>query len=99
MDESDNRTNDHGNTSVKYRTSFNDSQDGPPSIAIATALASLEETPPSATDFTLTEGVDPDALDTLITDDAHDVVIAFTIADYIVVVQSNGAVEIRDADG
>ena len=98
MDESDNKINDRHNTSIKYRTTFNDSQDASPSIAIATALATLEETPPSATDFTLTEGVNPDALDNLVTDDAHDVSIAFTIADYLVVVQSNGTIRIGDVD-
>ena len=86
---------DRADTTVTSRTTFDDPRGAPPSIAIVTALAGLEETPPSRTDFTLADEVDPDALDDLVTGDTPDVRVEFTVGDYLVVVQGNGMVQIR----
>lgn len=85
---------DRPDTTVASCTTFTDTQGASPSIAIATTLASLEDTSPCRTDFRLADEVDSDALNDLVTDDDHDVMVAFTIEDYIVVVQSNGRMQI-----
>lgn len=90
--------NDRPDTTVASRTTFDDPRGVSPSIAIATALATLEDAPPCRADFTLTDGIDPDALDDLVTDDVHDAMVAFTMDDYVVVAQSNGRVEIRASE-
>lgn len=74
------------------------SQGPRPSVAIAMALAELEDTPLSQTTFTLADEVDPDALDDLVTDDSPDVTVAFTVTDYHIVAHGNGRVEIRTVE-
>lgn len=69
-----------------------------PSVAIAMELAELEDTSLSQTTFTLAEEVDPDALDDLVTDDTHDVTVAFTVDDYRIVAHGNGRVQIRTVE-
>ena len=89
---------DRSDTTVASRSTFNDPGGPPPSIAIAMALANLEDTPPSQTTFTLADEVDPDALDDLVTGDFHDVEVTFTVGDYLIIVQSTGRVQIRDLE-
>ncbi|WP_170977488.1 HalOD1 output domain-containing protein [Halorussus salinisoli] len=98
MDWNNTGRRDRADTTVRSRTTFNDSQGTPPSIAIAMTLANLEDTPPSQTSFTLADEVDPDALDALVTGDIHDVEVTFTVNDYLIVAQSNGRVQIRDVE-
>lgn len=95
MDWTTNERRDRLDTTVASRTTFNAPYGAPPSIAIAMALAELEGTPPSQTGFTLTDEVDPDTLDDLVTDDTDDVRVEFTVDDYLIVAQSNGRVQIR----
>lgn len=92
-----NNTNIHdlSNTTVVRNTTFNDPPVESPSLAIAMALAALEEKPPSQTTFTLADEVDPDALNDLVTTETNDVGVTFTIDDYLIVAQSNGRVQIR----
>ncbi|NHN57857.1 MULTISPECIES: HalOD1 output domain-containing protein [Halorussus] len=98
MNPTDTESRDRRDATVVSRTTFNDPRGAPPSIAIAEALAELEDTPPSRTDFRLADEVDPDALDDLVTDDPLDVRVEFTVDDYLVVVQSNGMVQIRTVE-
>lgn len=63
-----------------------------PSIAIIDAIATLENVDPvglsSTLDTTLFDYVDPDALDTLVTDDGN-ILISFTIDEYTVQIDEN----------
>ena len=93
-----NNIDDVSDTTVTSRTTFDDPRDAPPSVTIAMALASLEDTPPSRTNFALIDEVDPDALDDLVTDDTHDVRVTFTVDDYVIVAQSNGTVKIHSVE-
>lgn len=95
MDWTNTEIHDHPDTTVASLTTFDNPQDASPSIVIAMAIAELEDTPPSKTEFTLTDEIDPDALDDIVTDDAHNVTVEFTVDDYIIVAQSNGMVQIR----
>lgn len=83
-------------TTVEYRTVFDETRGPPPSIAVAMALADLEDAPACRTDFTLAATIDPDALDDLVTG-THDARVTFTIQNYLVVVQGDGRIRIRRA--
>lgn len=98
MDWTTNDIDDRSDTPPAPRTIFTDLRDPPPSIVIAMALAKLEDTLPSQTNFTLANEIDPDALDDLVTDDTYDVKVTFTVGDYFIVAQSNGRVQIRDIE-
>lgn len=88
---------DTTNATTPYRTKFNDPHGEQPCIAIATALARLEETRPGQTNFVLADEIDADALNDLLTVEANDVTVTFTMDDYRVVARSNGKIEIRVA--
>lgn len=88
---------DRSDAADPSRTTSVDQRDAAPSTAIAVALAELEETPPSRTEFTLADEVDPDALDDLVTTD--DVRVEFTVDDYLVVVRGDGTLHIRTSEG
>lgn len=98
MDWTTNDINDRAGTTVASRLTFSEPRGPPPSIVIAMALAKLEDSPQSQTDFTLADNVDPDALDDLVTDDTRDVRVEFTVDDYLIVVQGNGMVQIQDIE-
>lgn len=88
--------NQHGPppTVVAHRTQFEDTRGPSPSVAVATALADLEDTPAYQTDFRLADTIDPDALDALVTA-THNIRVTFPFQNYLVVVQGNGRVLIR----
>ena len=78
-----------------HRTKFNDPHGTLPSVTIATALASVENTPPYETDFSLADEIDPDTLDELLTNGPEDVEVTFTIEDYRVIAHGDGMVKIQ----
>ena len=77
------------------RTRFDEPHGAPPSVTIATGLATMEDVPPHETDFALADEIDPDALDELLTEEADDVAVTFTIDSYRVHAKSDGMVEIQ----
>jgi len=67
------------------------------SVAIVETIADLEGTEPAAIEVTLHEHVDPDALDTLLSNGQH-VSVSFTIGDYHVRIDGNMLVVTGDED-
>lgn len=98
MDWTTTEIHDCPDTTIESLVTVDNPRDTPPSLIIAMTLAKLEDTPPSETDFTLTDEVDPDALDDLVTDDTLDVKVEFTVDDYLIVAQSNGLVQIHSVE-
>lgn len=73
----------------------------PPSVAIVKAIAAVEGEQPTAVDFTLSESINPDALNTLLntqeTDEetAAGVVAEFPVKDYDVTLATDGTLTLE----
>jgi hypothetical protein len=66
-------------------------------VAVATALAALDDDPAWQTDFTLADTIDPDALNDLVTA-TRDVRVTFPVQQALVVIQGDGRIQIRQGD-
>jgi hypothetical protein len=64
---------------------------GRPSVAVVEALAALEGDEPYETEFVLRDFVDPDALDTLVTD-GESITVEFVVRGYHIEVHGDGTV-------
>lgn len=70
-----------------------DFEKSPPSIAIVSAIAALEDVPPGELSFVLHDHVDGDALDRLLNDDREGPLeVRFRIDDYEVCIGRDGTV-------
>lgn len=69
-----------------------------PSLAIIDALADLQDVAPTKLEI-LHNSIEPEALDTLLCHDPDgQIVVEFRRGDYLVTVQEDGEIRIRDAD-
>ncbi|WP_243641407.1 HalOD1 output domain-containing protein [Natrarchaeobius halalkaliphilus] len=67
-------------------------------MSVIEALASAEETDPTALEPTLYESIDPDALDALVQSATRSMTLEFTHGDYLVRIDESASVTVTPTD-
>lgn len=76
-----------------------DYESQPPAVAIVSAIAAIEDTPPTELDFSLYDSIDPEALNKLVGDSGNtNMMIEFTIDGYEIQIQQNGTLTVTAPD-
>lgn len=68
----------------------------PDSVQVIETIADHLDKEPTEVDFTFSDYLDPDALDTLLESTTEDVVVAFTLEGLLVTVANDGTIEVKD---
>ncbi|WP_141551729.1 HalOD1 output domain-containing protein [Natrinema sp. CBA1119] len=68
----------------------------PDSVQVIKTIADHLDQDPTEVDFTFSDYLDPDALDSLLESSTEELVVAFTIEDLLVTVANDGTIEVRD---
>lgn len=68
----------------------------PDSVQVVETIADHLDKSPTEVDFTFADHLDPDALDRVLESPAKEIVVAFTVEDFLVTVSNDGTIKVED---